>query len=472
MSKKISLVVALAGMCALCLFLLNCGSSSSRPSGVLYVLTQGINGIGNNVSSFSIDFNTGNLSLINSNASTCPAGNNTDTNPCGIPLDILLDPTGATAFVLDQGVPCVQQGVQCVSSSASPVPPAIYPYTVNSDGSLSTPGTPITWTGNDTAVAMTRDAAGQFLFVINQGLYPPQADCPLSGAGCPSISVFTMQPGSTSLTLASGSPFYLSKLPTALSAIAFTPPASTTAQEFLYVTNNYDICTANCVPPSPHNDNTVSVYSVSSSGALTEQPNSPYAVAAVDPISVLAVNTNPAGENTGGLFVYVGAQNQNAGQLHPFQVCWLQNANCSQQDVAAHLMVPLATCPLLSCDIPPSSVGSDPVGMLVDPTNNFLYVVSELSNQVFGFRINTTAGTLTALNPPNQPTGTQPVSMAMHPSVNSAGQSLYSSSGQFLYTSNTTSSNITGFTLSTTSGAMSSPITVVAPAAPSGMAAH
>jgi 6-phosphogluconolactonase (cycloisomerase 2 family) len=110
--------------------------------------------------------------------------------------------------------------------------------------------------------------------------------------------------------------------------------------------------------------------------------------------------------------------------------------------------------------------------MLVDPTNNFLYVVSELSNQVFAFRINTTAGTLTALSPPNQPTGTQPVSMAMHPSVNSVGQSLYSSSGQFLYTSNTTSSNITGFTLSTTSGAMSSPITVVAPAAPSGMAAH
>ena len=473
MSKKISLVVTLAGMCALSLFLLNCGNSSSRPSGVLYVLTQGINGngflMGNDVSSFSIDFNTGGLSLINSNSSTCPAGNNTNTNPCGIPLDILLDPTGATAFILDQGVPCVQQGVQCVSSSASPVPPAIYTYTVNSDGSLSNPGTPVTWTGNDTAVAMTRDAAGQFLFVINQGLYPPQANCPLSGAGCPSISVFTIH--STTLTLASGSPFYLSKLPTALSAI--TPPGSATAQELLFVTNNFDICTANCVPPSPHNDNTVSVYSVSSSGTLTEQPNSPYAVAAVDPISVLAVNTNPAGENTGGLFVYVGAQNQNAGQLYPFQVCTEVNlTDCPQEAVTDNLMVPLATCPLLSCAVPPTPAGSDPVGMLVDPTNNFLYVVSELSNQVFGFRINTTAGTLTALSPPYQPTGSQPVSMAMHPSVNAAGQSLYSSSGQFLYTSNTLSSNITGFTLSTTSGSMSSPITVVAPAAPSGMTAH
>jgi 6-phosphogluconolactonase (cycloisomerase 2 family) len=64
--------------------------------------------------------------------------------------------------------------------------------------------------------------------------------------------------------------------------------------------------------------------------------------------------------------------------------------------------------------------------------------------------------------------------MAMHASVNSAGQLLYNSnsSGQYLYTSNTVSDNITGFTVSTTSGSMSSPITVITPAAPSGMAAH
>src|SRR5271154_3836603 len=90
MLKKISGVVALAGLCALSLFLLNCGSSSSRPTGVLYVLTQGNNGVGNNVSSFAIDLDTGNLSLVNSNAATCnPAGAS-----CGAPLDILLDPAG------------------------------------------------------------------------------------------------------------------------------------------------------------------------------------------------------------------------------------------------------------------------------------------------------------------------------------------------------------------------------------------
>src|SRR5437899_12977578 len=110
MSKKIGGVVALAAMCALSLFLVNCGSSSSRPSGLLYVLTQGSN-TGNAVSMFAIDLNSGNLSLINSNASTCAAA-----GACGLPLDIVLDPTGAAAFVLNQG--------------------AISSYSVKSDGTF------------------------------------------------------------------------------------------------------------------------------------------------------------------------------------------------------------------------------------------------------------------------------------------------------------------------------------------------
>jgi len=481
MSKKIGGVVVLVGICALSVFLLNCGSSSSRPSGVLYVLTQGSDGLGNNVSSFGVDFNNGNLTLINSNATTCPIlATPTNTNPCGLPVDILLDPTGNTAFVLDQGAPACPS---CTPATNYPFAPAIYPYTVNSDGSLSNPGAAVNWACvnvsncSDTAVAMVRDAAGQFLFVIDQGSYPtpgypnptPYASCPHVPTGpydvCPSISVFAMQPGSTTLTLESGSPFYLSKIPSALSAIAFTPPLSTTAQELLFVTNNVDICSQNCVFPSPHNDNTVSVYAVNSDGTLTEQPNSPYSVTAADPVSVLAINTMPAQVGAiGGLFVYVG-QGAGGGALYPFQVCWVANTYCSPQNVMDNLMFPLTTCPALSCQVPPSAAGENPVEMLVDPTNNFLYALSEKSNQVFAFTIGTTTGQLTAQpTTPYQPTGTLPVSMALHPSVGNTGQ--------FLYTSNSASSNITGFTLSTTSGAMLNPITVVAPEAPSGMAVH
>ena len=483
MSKKIGGVVALAGLCALSLFLVNCGSSSSRPTGVLYVLTQGSNGLGNNVSTFAMDLNSGGLSLVSSNASTCPtAATASNPDPCGLPVNIVLDPKGAMAFVLDQGAPPCPT---CPPGENNPTLPAIYPYTVGSDGSLSAPGTAATWTCSgvsvsncsDTATAMVRDAAGQFLFVIDHGSYPspgfpaPTAaspSCPHVPTGpydvCPSISVFAM--GSGTLTLANGSPFYLSKIPSALSAISFTPSGSTTAQELLFVTNNQDICSQNCIAPSPHNDNSVSVYSVNSSGTLTEQPNSPYAVAAVNPLSVLAVNTNPAGQNSGGVFVYVGNEDPSGGHLYPFEVCTVVgSAGCTQQQVDQNLMFPLRTCPEISCEVPPTSAGKSPVAMVVDPTNNFLYVASEGSSQVFGFKINTTAGTLTALSPnPNLPMGSQPVSIALHPTVNNTGQ--------FLYTSNSGSDNISGFTLSTTSGVMSSLPAVITPAAPSGMTAR
>jgi 6-phosphogluconolactonase (cycloisomerase 2 family) len=431
MSKKIGGVVALVGMCALSLFLLNCGSSSSRPSGLLYVLTQGSNGTGNNVSSFAIDLSSGNLSLINSNASTCkPAGGS-----CGLPLNILLDPKGAVAFVLNQGIP-----------SAS-TPPTIYAYTVSSDGSLGTPTLAATLTPGDTAVAMTRDAAGSFLFVItagNQSLVPPLA---------PQLLVFSVS--STSLTQVSNAASTLTRIPTAISAIAFPAPGGgtkppcgfTTSEEFLYVTSSQDL--------SPqHNDNTLSVYCVDSSGNLTDKtPNPPYNPQP-NPLSVQAVNTNPAGQNnSGGVFVYVGSQPSVSGALSIFQMCTTVGvAQCAQQDVANVLLKPVGTSP--------TSVGQNPVGMVVDPTNNFLYVVNELSSNVYGFLIGTTAGTLTPLNPPNLATGSQPVAMAMH------------SSGKFLYTSNSNQSNVSAFTVSTTSGSMSSLPAVNTPAAPSGMAAR
>ena len=430
MSKKIGGVVALAAMCALSLFLVNCGSSSSRPSGLLYVLTQGSNGTGNKVSSFAIDLRSGNLSLINSNASTC----NPPGGSCGLPLNIVLDPKGATAFVLNQGIPAV------------PTPPTIYAYTVSSDGSLGKPTSAATLTPGDTAVAMTRDAAGQFLFVITEGnqiLVPPLA---------PQLLVFSVS--STTLTQVIDKVSTLTRIPTAISPITFPAPASgttppcgfTTSEEFLYVTSSQDL--------SPqHNDNTLSVYCVDSSGKLADMtPNPPYNPQP-NPLSVQAVNTNPAGQNSGGVFVYVGSQPTGSGALSIFQMCTaVGNAGCTQPDVTNALLKPVGTSP--------TSVGQNPVAMVVDPTNNFLYVVNEVSSNVYGFRINTTAGTLTPLNPANLATGSQPVAMAMH------------SSGKFLYTSNSGSSNISGFTVSTTSGSMSSPITVNAPAAPSGMAAR
>ncbi|MGA7287455.1 MAG: hypothetical protein WBX02_05130, partial [Terriglobales bacterium] len=223
---------------------------------------------------------------------------------------------------------------------------------------------------------------------------------------------------------------------------------------------------------SEHYDNTVSIYQVSQSGVLTEQVGSPYLVAAVDPISVQAVNTNPMDEETGGVFVYVGSQNNNAGQLYPFEICTVQNTTClTQQDVTNNLMLPLVQpCSSPPCpNVAPTSAGSYPGQMAVDPTNNFLYVASAFSSQLFAFHMNTSAGTLSPLAPAYEPTGTDPVSMVLLPSVNSVGQN-FNGYGQFIFVSNNGSSNITGFTLNTTDGALGNPITVIAPAAPTGMA--
>jgi hypothetical protein len=493
MSKKIALAVALVGICALSLLLINCGSSSSRASGLLYVLTQGSTGMGNNVSSFAIDDNNGNLSLINSNASTCPTASSvSNPEPCGEPLDILLDPTGATAFVLDEGVQCPEvetynsqlqiYQMECETGSNPPIAPAIYPYTVNSDGSLANPGTAVTWSCpgvngsscayNDTPVAMTRDASGQFLFVIGEGSNPTPgttnpavyAACPHAPTSafdvCPSISVFAMKPGSTSLPLV-GNPTYLSKIPTALSALVFPNPnvpcGASTAAEFLYVTNNHDLS-------AQHYDSTVNVYCVDSSGNLNDLspqlPNPPY-ITQGDPLSVQAVNTSPAGQsNVGGVFVYVGSQpGNNAGTLGVFQMCTAVNSNgspCNSQDVEQAKLIPVGTKPI--------TTGQNPVAMVVDPTDSFLYVVCYVANQVWAYGITTTTGELAVLSPPNEATGLSPVAIALHPSVNNTGQ--------FLYTSNSAANNITGLTLNTTTGTMSNPITVVAPETPSGMAAR
>jgi hypothetical protein len=505
MLRKFSGIVALVGMFALSLLLLNCGSS--RPSGLLYVVTQGISnqgltGIGYDISSYAIDLDNGYLSLVNDTTPTCPTSASTSNPyPCGASLQIMLDPTAANAFVLNQGVPCAYQpgGTLCQPEAAGTIPPSIYTYTVTSSGNLS-PGSALTnWTcygpgtisctaSNsypDTAINMQRDSANTFLFVINEGQYPQLTVCPaiarpieslqdLPGyansqpiVGCPSISVFSIS-GDT-LTYVSQSttyqsPLFLSKVPSAISPIIFTPPGSQTSEEVLFVSNNYDLCTIGCSPLQKNpSDNTVSVYTVSSTGVLTEQPNSPYSINAPDPISVMAVNTTPSGQsNAGGIFVFVGNQGSTVGAVNPFQLCTIQSSSCTATDVTANLLVPVNCSPSSSCS---PSAGENPIQMVVDPTNNFLYVMSEFSNQVFAFRINTTTGTLAALAPADEPTGTQPVSMALHPTVNNTGQ--------FLFVSNSGSDNLTGFSLDTITGALStSPITVIAPASPTGLAVH
>lgn len=425
MSKRLGVVVAVLGMCALSLFLVNCGSSSSRPAGLLYVLSQQED----NVSSYSIDLDTGFLDLITENLpSTCPT-----SSTCGSPVSISLDPTDATAFVMNQF--------------------SISGYTVNSDGSLSAPTTVATFSTSpaEPALAMTRDAAGAFLFVISPGVLPSASDCgtpPVTDSTCPSIQVYTTSPGSTSATLASTS--LLDRIPTGLSVITFTPQGASSPVTLLFVTSSQDLTQV-------HNDNELSVYAVSSTGQLTEQQNSPYTTE-INPLVALAVNTTPAGQpGNGGIFVYVGNQGPVTGSVSVFQVCTQvqQNSICTPQNVSELQLIPVGN---------PTTVGILPTAMIVDPTNSFLYVSCGGQNAIYGFHMVTGTGLLTPLTPATVQTGGTPVSLAMHPN--------YNAGAQFLYVSNQTGSSVSGFNLAATTGTLSNPQTVLfPPGEPAGIAA-
>jgi 6-phosphogluconolactonase (cycloisomerase 2 family) len=161
---------------------------------------------------------------------------------------------------------------------------------------------------------------------------------------------------------------------------------------------------------------------------------------------VMAVTTAPIG-GTGGLFVYV--TNVTTHSVSVFRVCTGLTAACTQPDVTNLTLIPVGS---------PANVGSNPVAMVVDPKSNFLFVAARDQNQVSGFRINASEGTLSPLSPANMSTGSSPIALAMH------------STGKFLFVSNNGSANISSFNVDTTSGAMSSPITVTSLGNPAGLA--
>jgi hypothetical protein len=205
----------------------------------------------------------------------------------------------------------------------------------------------------------------------------------------------------------------------------------------LFVTSNLDLT-------DNHNDSQLSVFLVDSSGNLTEQSASPYTAQAPNPLSVMAVNTNPPSQNTGGVFAYVGSQAAVTGSVSAFQVCTQAQGPCTQDDVDKHNLMVIGK---------PLTVGQNPIAMLADPTNAFLYIACNVGNNVYGFKMNTTTGLLSALSPALEPTGAGPVSLAMHGSNNN--------SNEYLYVSNNGQSTLSGYIVNLASGDLSSPLAPV-----------
>ena len=263
-------------------------------------------------------------------------------------------------------------------------------FSVNTSTGMLTSisGSPFATGVRPTAVAV--DAAGRFVFVSNQA------------AG--SISVFSIGSGS-SLTPVAGSPF-----PAASPFGLTVNPAGTV----LYASN---------FPDSTVSDlNTVSAFSINSSGALGPVSGSPFgdANSLRGFASVVGLLADPSGK-------FVFASDHMAESVVSFNV---NPANGSLSPVSA------LPAPAPSCGV---SCHHNPLRLAVDPADRFIYWTNVQNGTVSTFNINN--GNLTAIA--ETPVGTHPFGLAFDPS------------GQFLYVVNKVDNTVSGFAVNSANGTLS-----------------
>jgi len=327
-------------------FLIACGSHySSSSDGLLLIPSQGSTVI----QTFSFNLSSGRAAAINK-PPVAP----------GVPSSIILDPTGSFAYVI-------------VANNS------IAAYKVNSDGTLTSAGTPTT--GSKLApVALAMDSAGKYLFVAN-------------GIGA-SISVLSIGSGGALTLVGSTSLLAQPPVPPNFVALAVTPTvfpsqnascSSRTPQsaEYLYVADSAN--------------DTVWEFSINpSSGALGNPPN-------FTSIPGFTTGSVPSGVAVDACNRFVFVANQNSNDVNGFTMC---NGTVTQS----------STCP----SIPDGSLvsvgaamgaGNGPAALAVDPLGNYLYVVNKLAGSVSSYRISQATGTLTSLS--TTATGSTPVAIAI-----------------------------------------------------------
>jgi 6-phosphogluconolactonase len=362
--------------------LVSCGTTNSTTAssgtGILYLTTQGDKGI----SAYSVNLGNGVIATIGKEAAT---GN--------VPSSVVL--AGNAAFVANS-----QDG-------------NISSFTLNSDGTLTAVSG--TQAAGVTPMGMSTDSAGKFLFVANQGTFGN----PASGT----VSVYTIS--GTTLATVPGSPFSTGS-PGVLTgtgpvSVAVTPKAS-----FAYVANQFT--------------NTVSGFSVASSGALTKLPGSPYPVG----ISPSAVAITPDGN-----FLYIA--NTGSNTISAFAICANASVTCVTPDGS---LTPVTGSPF--------SAGVGPVSIAADTSGKYLFVADEQSNQISQYKVSTGTGVLTVQSPPAVSVGTNPVSVAVR-----AGSGAILGDGgttNYVYVANTGSASISTFSYDTLTGTLTlvgGPITTI-----------
>jgi hypothetical protein len=404
--------------------LLACNSTYSASSDGLVLVPDGGSAV---VQAFTFNLTNGHSSLLNTAPSTL-----------GLPTAMVLDPTGSFAYMATVPNAAVTKTLNL---------PSMVSYAVNSDGTLSVTGTPLSMlticpntlpapappyvscpallptmpptlnpvAGKLSPGAFAMDSAGKYIFVADQETNDS------NGNAVPgSISVFSIGSGGV-LTEVTGSPFTVPVLqagPTTianLAGVAVTPtkypvlntqavqnaecslwqPLPSSTPEYLYVTDS--------------SNNVVWGFSVQSTGSLSLLVNS----------NNVAV-TFPAQSVTTGVAVdpcnrFVFVTNYRSNNVSAYAICNMTSPGrppiCDSNQYPEGSLVEVAGSPfsLGTGPTPPNG----PTVLAVDPLGNFLYVVDNGSNTISSFRITDINGTLAPLSTATVATGINPLAIAI-----------------------------------------------------------
>jgi 6-phosphogluconolactonase len=364
----------LVGLCAL----LACTTRTLTPgpigTALLYLVTQG----NSSIQAYTASTSNG---VLDTSGNLLPTGS--------MPYAIAITPSLSTLFVDDNNSDDIRS------------------YTVNGDGTLNAGSTAAdkSLTGPSMPTGMAIDPAGKFLFVANQG--------------SSTVAVYSIN--GTTLTEVGGSPF-TTKAPGVPTETQPTAVAVSASGNFLYAANNFT--------------NTVAVFSIAASGALTQTGFSPYTVG----LAPSGLGTVPS-----GAFLYV--TNSGSNSVSAFAICDKVVTSCVNPNHPDGTLTPVAGSPF--------SAGIGPFAIAADPSFNFLYVLNKQSSDISEFSYAPGSGALTALSSPIVSTGLTPFSLVVIAGTTGSnlGNTLTNPT-DFVFVSNNGASTVTEFSLNTTSGVL------------------
>ena len=380
----------LSGLLALVgLGLISCGTNNTTTAASASGILYVVTQGNSSVSAFGIDLANG---TVTTNGNATATGN--------MPAAMIL--TASAAFVANR-----QDNT--ISS-----------YTFNSDGTL-TVGSTTNLTNASTPMGMAIDSAGKFLFVANQGSN--------------NVSVFSIS--SASLTEVAGSPFPTNdprspSVATGPASVAVTPGVN-----FLYVANQFS--------------NTVGVFSIGASGALTQifgtGSSAPPYPAGLSPASASLAAT-PTGN-----FLYLYVANQGSNNISAFAVCAQTSLTCTAADGSLN---PVQGSPFAAGLGPVAMAGAFAATSASTTTSaslgSFLYVVDRNSNQVSEFKISTGTGALSINTQAAISTGSNPSAIV----IGTGPGTLLADGGttNYVYVANQTDGTVSSYSYDTTTGVL------------------